>query len=90
MSLWALVMICSLVTAMPVVGNDLLELLWGGSVVPGVTVNRCFGIHFIVPIVLLVVLMGHLLVLHLVNSTGESGMAIGSGMVLGRSDRVNF
>ena len=90
MSLWALVVICSLVTALPVVGLQVLELLWGGSVVSGVTVNRCFGVHFLLPMVLCVLVVGHLLVLHLVNSTGEAGMALGAGMVLGRSDRVNF
>lgn len=90
MSLWALVVICSLVTAVPVVGEQLLELLWGGSVVSGVTVNRCFGIHFILPLILLVLVLGHLLVLHWVNSTGEVGMVLGGSMVLGRSDRVNF
>ena len=33
MSLWAIVVICSLVTAVPVIGASVLELLWGGSVV---------------------------------------------------------
>jgi len=90
MSLWALVVICSLVTALPVVGVQILELLWGGSVVSGVTVNRCFGVHFLLPMVLAVLVVLHLLVLHLVNSTGQVGLAFGSGLVLGRSDRVNF
>jgi ubiquinol-cytochrome c reductase cytochrome b subunit len=92
MSLWALVVICSLVTAIPVLGFQILELLWGGSVVSGVTVNRCFGVHFLLPFVLCVVVIVHLLVLHLVNSTGEVGGVggMGAGMVLGRSDRINF
>ena len=88
--MWALVVICSLVTAVPVIGGQVLELLWGGSVVSGVTVNRVFGLHFILPLVLLCVVCGHLLVLHLVNSTGEAGMVLGVGLQLGRSDRVNF
>lgn len=84
MSLWAIVVICSLVTAVPVVGVKILELLWGGTVVSGVTVNRFFGIHFILPLALVCLVMVHLILLHLVNSTGECGL------VLPRSDRVNF
>lgn len=89
MSLWAIVVICSLVTAIPVLGEQVLELLWGGSVVSGATVNRFFAIHFILPFVLLVLVIVHLLVLHLVNSTGQTEL-FGSSMVLGRSDRINF
>lgn len=84
MSLWAIVVICSLVTAIPVVGVEILTLLWGGSVVSGATVNRFFGIHFILPLVLFVLVCLHLWQLHVVNSTGECAL------VLGRSDRVNF
>ena len=84
MSLWAIVVICSLVTAVPVIGASVLELLWGGSVVSGVTVNRFFGIHFVLPLVLLVLVLAHLAVLHLVNSSGEAAV------VLPRADRVNF
>lgn len=84
MSLWALVVICSLVTALPVIGVQVLELLWGGSTVSGVTVNRVFGLHFILPLVLLAAVLVHLVLLHLVNSVGDTGF------LLLRSDRVNF
>ena len=84
MSLWALVVICSLVTAVPVVGAQVLELLWGGSVVSGVTVNRVFGLHFILPFVLLVIVLAHILLLHFLNSSGDASL------LLGRSDRINF
>jgi hypothetical protein len=84
MSLWAIVVICSLVTAVPVIGVQILELLWGGSVVSGVTVNRFFAIHYALPLALAVLVCVHLLVLHMVNSSGEGAV------VAGRADRVNF
>ena len=84
MSLWAMVVICSLVTAVPVVGTQILELLWGGSVVSGATVNRFFGIHFILPLVLVVLVLVHVGALHMVNSSGESTMVLSAG------DRISF
>ena len=48
----------------------------------------CVGPPVFLPMLLCVLVVGHLLVLHWVNSTGEAGG--GAGMVLGRSDRVNF
>jgi quinol-cytochrome oxidoreductase complex cytochrome b subunit len=84
MSLWAIVVICSLVTAVPVVGVGILELLWGGSVVSGATLNRFFGLHFMLPLALALVVCMHLWQLHVINSSGEYGM------VLCRGDRVNF
>lgn len=84
MSLWAMVVICSLVTALPVVGIQILELLWGGSVVSGATVNRFFGIHFILPLVLVVLVLVHVGALHMVNSSGEATMLLSAG------DRVSF
>jgi len=84
MSLWAMVVICSLVTAIPVVGVKILAYLWGGMVVSGVTVNRFFCIHFLLPLVLVALVCGHLWLLHAVNSTGEWGG------VLSRMERVNF
>lgn len=84
MSLWAMVVICSLVTALPVVGVQILELLWGGSVVSGATVNRFFGIHFILPLVLVVLVLVHVGALHMVNSSGEGTM------LLSAADRISF
>merc|ERR1711957_709208 len=52
MSLWAIVVICSLVTAVPVVGQDLLTLIWGGSVVSTATLQRVFCVHYLLPLVL--------------------------------------
>lgn len=76
MVLWALVVICSLVTAIPVVGDSLLGLFQCGSVVSGVTVNRCFGLPFILPLVLMGLVVGNWLVLHWLSVTGEVGMVL--------------
>eukprot|EP00994_Dinema_validum_P007951 NODE_688_length_1427_cov_31934.936139_g388_i2.p1 GENE.NODE_688_length_1427_cov_31934.936139_g388_i2~~NODE_688_length_1427_cov_31934.936139_g388_i2.p1 ORF type:complete len:365 (+),score=-70.04 NODE_688_length_1427_cov_31934.936139_g388_i2:188-1282(+) len=84
MSLWAIVVICSLVTCIPGIGVDLLSLVWGGSVVSGATVNRLFSVHFLLPIIVTALALLHVWLLHSVNSTGDS-----HSLVM-RSDRINF
>jgi len=84
MSLWAIVVICSLVTAVPYIGNDVLQLLWGGSVVSGVTLQRIFCVHFLLPLILAALSLIHIYFLHGTNSTGEYPA------VLSRRDRINF
>ena len=60
MSLWAIVVICSLVTAIPYIGNDILILIWGGSVVSTSTLQRVFCVHYILPIILIILSLLHL------------------------------
>jgi ubiquinol-cytochrome c reductase cytochrome b subunit len=84
MSLWAIVVICSLVTAIPFIGNKLLILIWGGSVVSSVTLQRIFCVHYILPLLLILFIMIHLFNLHNVNSTGDMYI------ISNRYDRINF
>jgi len=84
MSLWAIVVICSLVTAVPYIGNDILYLIWGGSVVSEVTLRRIFCVHFLMPLILVALSLVHIWFLHGSNSSGEYPA------VLSRRDRINF
>ena len=84
MSLWAIVVICSLVTAIPLIGNQLLILIWGGSVVSSVTLQRIFCVHYILPLLLILFIIIHLYNLHNVNSTGDLYL------ISNRYDRINF
>lgn len=84
MSLWAIVVICSLVTAIPLVGNKLLILIWGGNIVSSVTLQRIFCVHYILPLLLILFIIIHLYNLHNVNSTGDIYT------INNRYDRINF
>jgi ubiquinol-cytochrome c reductase cytochrome b subunit len=84
MSLWAIVVICSLVTAIPFVGNKLLVFIWGGNLVTSVTLQRIFCLHYILPLILILGIIFHLYLLHNVNSTGDAYF------ISHRYDRVNF
>ena len=85
MSLWAIVVICSLVTSIPYIGNDLLTFIFGGAVIHDGTLVRIYSIHFLVPNIILVFLIIHIYHLHLNNSTGHKYRFIS-----GRHDRLNF
>ena len=49
MSFWGATVITSLVTAVPIVGQSIVDWLWGGFTVNNATLNRFFSIHFVLP-----------------------------------------
>lgn len=86
MSLWAIVVICSLVTAIPFVGHNILISIWGGNVVSSVTLQRIFCIHYLLPLLLVLFILIHLYNLHNVNSTGDQN----TNGIAERYDRINL
>ena len=84
MSLWGATVITSLMSAIPWVGQDIVEFIWGGFSVNNATLNRFFALHFVLPFVLAALALMHLIVLH--DSAG-SGNPLG---VSGNYDRLPF
>nr|UEP86625.1 cytochrome b [Septoria glycines] len=84
MSLWAATVITNLMSAIPWVGQDIVEFLWGGFSVNNATLNRFFALHFVLPFVLAALALMHLIALH--DSAG-SGNPLG---VSGNYDRLPF
>ena len=52
MSLWGATVITNLLSAIPVFGQDLVELIWGGFSVSNATLNRFFSLHYLLPFLL--------------------------------------
>ena len=52
MSLWGATVITSLMSAIPWVGQDIVEFIWGGFSVNYATLNRFFALHFVLPFIL--------------------------------------
>jgi ubiquinol-cytochrome c reductase cytochrome b subunit len=71
-------------SAIPWVGQDIVEFLWGGFSVNNATLNRFFALHFVLPFVLAALALMHLIALH--DSAG-SGNPLG---VSGNYDRLSF
>lgn len=51
--------ITNLLSAIPVFGKDLVELIWGGFSVSNATLNRFFSLHFLLPFVLAALVVAH-------------------------------
>ncbi len=71
MSFWGATVITNLFAAIPVVGVDVAQWLWGGFSVDNPTLNRFFSFHYLVPFLLAAVVVVHLLLLHLDESTDD-------------------
>jgi ubiquinol-cytochrome c reductase cytochrome b subunit len=84
MSLWGATVITNLMSAIPWIGQDIVEFFWGGFSVNNATLNRFFALHFVLPFVLAAVVLMHLIALH--DSAG-SGNPLG---VSGNYDRLPF
>ena len=74
MSFWGATVITSLVTAVPVVGNSIVEWLWGGFTVDNATLNRFFSLHFFLPFVIVGFTLIHLALLHKDGSNNPLGV----------------
>jgi ubiquinol-cytochrome c reductase cytochrome b subunit len=84
MSLWGATVITNLISAIPWIGQDIVEFIWGGFSVNNATLNRFFALHFVLPFVLAALVLMHLIALH---DTAGSSNPLG---VSGNYDRITF
>ncbi len=76
MSLWGATVITNLMSAIPWVGHDIVEFIWGGFSVNNATLNRFFSLHFLLPFVLAALVLMHLIALHdKAGSSSPSGVS---------------
>nr|AGR92706.1 cytochrome b [Parapocryptes serperaster] len=74
MSFWGATVITNLLSAVPYVGNTLVQWIWGGFSVDNATLTRFFAFHFLFPFVILAVTILHLLFLHETGSNNPLGL----------------
>jgi len=75
MSLWGCVVITNLLSAIPWIGADLVQLIWGGFSVDNPTLNRFFSLHYLLPFILAALVIMHLIALHTDASNNPIGIA---------------
>ena len=68
MSFWGATVITSLVTAVPVVGDDIAYWIWGGFSINNATLTRFFSLHYLLPFLILGIILLHLVLLHVEGS----------------------
>lgn len=74
MSFWGATVITSLLTAIPLVGQSIVEWLWGGFTVDNATLNRFYSLHFLMPFLIAGLSVIHLALLHKVGSNNPLGI----------------
>jgi ubiquinol-cytochrome c reductase cytochrome b/c1 subunit len=74
MSFWGATVITNLFSAIPLVGNWIVHLLWGGFAVDNPTLNRFFSLHYLLPFILVAVVGLHLIALHQHGSSNPLGI----------------
>jgi len=83
MSLWGATVITNLLSAIPWIGSDFVEFVWGGFSVNNATLNRFFSLHYLLPFILAALVAMHLLTLHQHGSNNPLGIS-------GNFDRIPF
>ena len=75
MSFWGATVITNLFSAIPGIGNSIVQLLWGGFSVDNPTLNRFFSLHYLVPFLIVGVVLLHLILLHQHGSNNPLGIS---------------
>ncbi len=74
MSFWAATVITNLCSAIPVIGTDLVQWIWGGYSVDNPTLKRFYTIHFLMPFIILALALLHITLLHHWGSNSPLGI----------------
>jgi ubiquinol-cytochrome c reductase cytochrome b subunit len=82
-SFWAATVITNLLSAIPYLGNILVQWIWGGFAVDNARLTRFFTFHFVLPFIIAGLSIIHLLFLHQTGSNNPLG-------VVSNSDKIPF
>jgi ubiquinol-cytochrome c reductase cytochrome b subunit len=67
--------ITNLLSAIPWIGNDFVEFVWGGFSVGNATLNRFFSLHYLLPFILAALACVHMLTIHVHGSSNPLGVS---------------
>jgi quinol-cytochrome oxidoreductase complex cytochrome b subunit len=85
MSFWGATVITNLFSALPLVGEWIVTLLWGGFSVDNPTLNRFYSLHYLLPFAIVGVVVLHIMALHRFGSSNPLGID-----VRGKQDSIPF
>ena len=74
MSYWGATVITNFLTAIPYVGQNIVEWIWGGYSVGNPTLNRFLSLHYLFPFILSAMILIHLIFLHSKGSSTPNGI----------------
>lgn len=73
-SFWGATVITNLLSAVPYIGNTLVQWIWGGFSVDNATLTRFFAFHFLLPFVVIGASLLHVIFLHETGSNNPVGL----------------
>lgn len=74
MSFWGATVITNFLSAIPYIGVDVVQWVWGGFSIGNATLNRFFSLHYLFPFVLAGLIIIHLVLLHTSGSNSPTGL----------------
>nr|YP_009863725.1 cytochrome b [Bottapotamon lingchuanense]QKE31056.1 cytochrome b [Bottapotamon lingchuanense] len=83
MSFWGATVITNLFSAIPFIGTDLVQWIWGGFSVDNATLTRFFTFHFVLPFIVAAFSLIHIMFLHRSGANNPLGFST-------QSDKVPF
>lgn len=75
MSFWGATVITNFITAIPYIGQTVVEWIWGGYSVGEPTLNRFLSFHYLFPFILSALVLVHLIFLHEQGSSTPLGLS---------------
>ncbi|YP_004563981.1 cytochrome b (mitochondrion) [Homarus americanus] len=75
MSFWGATVITNLFSAIPYIGTELVQWIWGGFAVDNATLTRFFTIHFLLPFLVAAATLIHILFIHQTGANNPLGIA---------------
>nr|YP_009434647.1 cytochrome b [Tectus pyramis]ATF29379.1 cytochrome b [Tectus pyramis] len=81
MSFWGATVITNLFSAIPYIGGELVQWMWGGFAVDNATLTRFFSLHFLLPFAIAGLSVLHLLFLHETGSNNPLGLSSDSDKI---------
>nr|YP_010164067.1 cytochrome b [Nanhaipotamon hongkongense]QRK27356.1 cytochrome b [Nanhaipotamon hongkongense] len=75
MSFWGATVITNLFSAIPFIGTDLVQWIWGGFSVDNATLTRFFTFHFILPFIVAAFSLIHIMFLHQAGANNPLGIS---------------
>ena len=81
MSFWAATVITNLFSALPFIGEVLVQWLWGGFSVDNATLNRFFSLHYLIPFLIVGLSLLHLVLVHHHGNNNPFGIDASTNMI---------
>ena len=82
-SYWGATVITNLLSAIPYLGQNIVEWVWGGFSVRNSTLTRFFSLHYLLPFLIIALVIIHLVFLHEQKSSNPLGLQ-------NRADKIPF